>query len=146
MLLPLLLFPAPMIGMDCKVIESVMFHPVDWIYNSISSWIIIRAIGFNSYKDALFIVSQYALKVKQSLISYSDSFHSSVARYSLLLNMTIDDINSVLHEITSSQIEAFNLIDHIHKPRDIRNKRSYFHLVDCSISCLELQMMMMLGQ
>ena len=38
--------------------------------------------------------------------------------------MTIDDIDSVLHEITSTQIEAFNLIDHIHKPKDIRTKRS----------------------
>ena len=38
--------------------------------------------------------------------------------------MTIDYIDVVLHEITSTQIEAFNLIDHIHKPKDIRNKRS----------------------
>ena len=37
--------------------------------------------------------------------------------------MTIDDIDSVLCEITSTQIEAFNLIDHIHKPKDIRTKR-----------------------
>ena len=40
------------------------------------------------------------------------------------LNMTIDDINSVLHEITFTKIEASNLIDHIHKPKDIRTKRS----------------------
>ena len=38
--------------------------------------------------------------------------------------MTVDDIDSVLHEITSTQIKAFNLIDHIHKPSDIRPKRS----------------------
>ena len=38
--------------------------------------------------------------------------------------MTIDDIDSVLCEITSTWIEAFNLIDHIHKPKDIRTKRS----------------------
>ena len=38
--------------------------------------------------------------------------------------MTIDDIESVLHEITYTQIETLNLIDHIHKPRDIRMKRS----------------------
>ena len=71
-----------------------------------------------------FSINQYALKVKQSLISYSDSFHSSDPRYSLLLSMTIDNINSFLHEITSTQIEAFNLTDHIHKPKDIRTKRS----------------------
>ena len=72
----------------------------------------------------MFGVNQYALKVKQSLITYSESFHSSDPRYSFLLNMTTDDIDSVLHEITSTQIEAFNLIDHIHKPKDIRTKRS----------------------
>ena len=62
--------------------------------------------------------------MKQSLISYSESFHSSDPRYSFLSNRTIDDINSVLHEISLTQIEAFNLIDHIHKPNDIRAKRS----------------------
>ena len=113
-----------MIGIDCEVTESVVFHPVDRIYNSISSWIITTAIDFNPYKDALFSINQYALKVKQSFISYSESFHSSDPRYSLLLNMTIDDIDSVLHEITSTQVEAFNLIDHIHKSKDIRTKWS----------------------
>ena len=111
--LPILIFLTTMIGMDCKVTESIMFHSVDWIYNSISLWIIATAIDFNPYRDALFSINQYALKVKQSLISYSDSFHSSEPRYSLLLNMTIDNINSVLHEITYNQFEDFNLIDHI---------------------------------
>ena len=113
-----------MIGMDCEVTESVVFHPVDQIYNSITSRIITTAIDFNPYKDALFSLNQYALKVQQSLISYSGSFHNSDPRYSLILNMTIDNINSVLHEITYTQTETFNLIDHIHKPRNIRTKRS----------------------
>ena len=113
-----------MIGMDCKVTESVVFHPMNQIYNSISLWIITTAINFNPYKDALFSVNQYALKVKQSLLNYSESFHSSDPRCSLLLNMKIYDMDSVLYEITSSQIEAFNLINHIHKPKDIRTKRS----------------------
>ena len=38
--------------------------------------------------------------------------------------MTIDDIDLVLHEITLTQIETFNLIDNIHKSKDIRTKRS----------------------
>ena len=38
--------------------------------------------------------------------------------------MTIDDIDSLLHEITSTQMEALNLINHIHRPKDIRTKRS----------------------
>ena len=91
MLLPLLIFLTTMTGMDCKVTESVVFHSVDWIYNRISSWIITTAIDFNPYRDALFSINQYALKVKQSLIGYSDSFHNSDPRYSLILNMTIDN-------------------------------------------------------
>ena len=38
--------------------------------------------------------------------------------------MTMDDINSVLHEITSTQIETIKLIDNIHRPKDFRMKRS----------------------
>ena len=36
--------------------------------------------------------------------------------------MAINDLDSVLNEITSTQIEASNLIDHIHKPINNRNK------------------------
>ena len=55
------------------VTESVVFHPVDWIYNTLSSWIITTAIDFNPYRDALFSVNQYTLKVKYTLIDYSDT-------------------------------------------------------------------------
>ena len=54
------------LGMNCEVTESVVFHPVDQTCNSISSWIITTAIDLNPYRDALFNVNQYALKVKQS--------------------------------------------------------------------------------
>ena len=124
MLLPLLTLLTTMIGMDCEVTESVVFHSMDWIYNSVSLWILTTAIDFNPYKDALFGVNQHTLKVKQSLISYSEPFHSIDPRYSFLLNMKIDDINLVLHDITLTQIEGFNLIGHIHNPKDIRTKRS----------------------
>ena len=55
---PLLKLLAAMIGMDCEVTESVVFHPMDWIYNSISLWIITTAIDFNPFKDALFGINQ----------------------------------------------------------------------------------------
>ena len=110
--------------MDCKVIELVVFHPVDWIHSSISSWILTTAINFDPYKDALFGINQYALKVKQSFTRYSESFQSDDPRYSLLLNMTMDDINLVLHEITLTQIETLNLIENVHRPKDVRTKRS----------------------
>ena len=38
--------------------------------------------------------------------------------------MTMDDINMVSHEITSTQIETLNLIDNVHRPKDLRMKRS----------------------
>ena len=61
-LLPLLTLLAAMIEMDCEVTETVVFYPVDQIYNSISSWILTTAIDFNPYKDVLFGVNQYALR------------------------------------------------------------------------------------
>ena len=113
-----------MLEMNCEVTESVVFHPVDWICNNITSWVITTAIDYNQYRDALFNVNQYALKVKQSLIDYSDTFYNSDPRYVHILNMKINDLDSVLSEITSTQMEASNLIDDIHKPRNKRHKRS----------------------
>ena len=128
MILALLTLLTTMIGTNCKVIESVMFHPVDWIHNSISSWILTITINFDPYKDALFGINQYTLKVKQSFNRYSESFQSDDPRYPSLLTMTMDDINSVLHGITLTQIEMLNLINSIHRPKDIRMKRSLLPL------------------
>ena len=89
-----------------------------------------------------FGINQYALKVQQSLTRYSESFQSSDLRYSLLLNMTMDDIN----QITTAQIETINLIDNIHRPKDFWMNDLYYPLADCSISCLELQGMRMSDQ
>ena len=113
-----------MTGMDCEIIESVVFHPMDWIHNSINSWILTTAIDFDPHKDAFFGITQYALKIKQSFTRYSESFQIDDPRYSLLLNMTMDDINSVLHKISLTQIETLNLIDNVHRLKDIRKKRS----------------------
>ena len=106
------------------MIESVVFHTMDWIHSSISSWILTTTINFDPYKDALFGINQYALKVKQSFIRYSESFQSDDPRYSLLLNMIMDNINLVLHAITLTQIQMLNLIDNVHRPKDVRTKRS----------------------
>ena len=112
-LLPLLALIATMIVMDCKVTESVVFHPMDWIYNTICSWILTNAIDFNPSKDPLFGINQYALKVQQSLTRYFETFQSSILRYSLLLYMTM-----------VTQIETINLTDNILRPKDFRMKRS----------------------
>ena len=39
--------------------------------------------------------------------------------------MTMDDINLVLHEVTLTQIEMLNLIDNVHRPKDIRIRRPF---------------------
>ena len=83
-----------------------------------------HTIDFDPYKDALFGINQYALKVQQSFTRYSESFQSDDLRYSLLLNMTMGDINSVLCKITLTQIEMLNLIDNVQRPKDIGMKRS----------------------
>ena len=124
MILPLLTSLTVMIGMDCEVNDLVVFYPMDRIHSSISSWILTTAINFNPYKDVLFGVNQYALKIKQSLTRYSESVQNDDPRYSLLLNMTMDDTNSVLCKITSTQIETFKLFDNVHRPKDLRMKRS----------------------
>ena len=124
MVLPLLTLMTTMIGMDCEVIESVVFHVMDQIHNSISSWILTTTIDFNPYKDALFGINQYALKLKQSLTGYSESFQSDDSKYSLLLHMSMNDINLFLSEITLTQIETINLVDNSHIPKDFRTKRS----------------------
>ena len=64
MIFPLLTLPTTMIGMDHEVTESVVFHPMDQIYNNTSLWVITTAIDFNPYKDALLGINVYALKVK----------------------------------------------------------------------------------
>ena len=101
---------------------------MDQIHNSINLSILTTAINFDPYKDVLFGINQYALKVKQSFTRYSESFQSDDLRYSLLLKMTMDDIDSVLCKITSTQIETLNLIDNIHRPEDFRTKRSLLPL------------------
>ena len=81
----------------------------------------------------MFDVNQYALKVKQSLIDYSDTFHNSDPRYVQILNMTIHDLDRALNEIISTQIEASNFIDHIINPEIIETIDPSYLLVDYSI-------------
>ena len=74
------------------------------------------------YRTALLSVNVYTIKVKESLIEYSSTFQNSDPRYSYILNLTLTDLDSILDEITASQDEASNLIDHIHKSQNKRKK------------------------
>ena len=118
-----------MIGMECKVIKLVVFHSMDQIHNGISSWILTTTINLNPYKDALLSISQYVLKVKQSLTRYSESFQSNEPRYPLLLNVTMDAINSVLSKITSTQIETLNLTNNVNRPKDKKILITFWQII-----------------
>ena len=52
-------------NMECRsdVTESVIFHPVDKIGPSITSWIITTAIDFEPYEIMLYNVKEYAKEI-----------------------------------------------------------------------------------
>ena len=50
-----------------EVTESVLFHPIEQIHTSISSWILTTAIDFMPYHIALDRVYQYTYHVKISI-------------------------------------------------------------------------------
>ena len=56
------------VSVNSELTESVVFHPVDQIYNSIISWIIATAIDIMQYRTVLLSVNVYTIKVKESLI------------------------------------------------------------------------------
>ena len=70
------------VSVNSELTESVVFHPVHQIYNSISSWIITTAIDFMPYRTALLSVNVYTIRVKESLIGNSSTFQNSDPRYS----------------------------------------------------------------
>ena len=92
--------------------------------------------------STLLSVNVYTIKV-ESLIEFSSTFQNSDPRYSHILNLTLTDLDSILDEITATQDEASNLIDHIHNSQNKRNKDHSYHLVGYLISYLTLQMMIM---
>ena len=80
--------------MECRsdVTESVIFHPVNKIHTSISSWIITSAKNFEPYEIMLYNVKEYAKEIKNYLISQILIFHQKDPRYTYLFNMILDDI------------------------------------------------------
>ena len=52
------------LGSRSEVTESVMFHPIDNIHTSISSWIINTALDFEPYSIMLYNVNEYAKSIK----------------------------------------------------------------------------------
>ena len=51
-------------GSRSEMTESVLFHPIDNIHTSISSWIITTALDFEPYSIILYNVNEYAKSVE----------------------------------------------------------------------------------
>ena len=107
------------LGTKCELTESVIFQPIDNIQTSKSSRIFSTAVDFTPYLTSLNSVFDYGMNVKETVIDFKNTFYNQHKkphkRYKELLDMTIDDMNLAINEITHMQTEASNLIDHISK-------------------------------
>ena len=108
--------------------ESVIFHPIDNIQTSISSWIITTALDFELSSVMSYNVNEYAKSIKSYLMSQMPLFQYKDPRYTHLFNMTLDDINMATTEISTIRLEASNLIDHALNNNNRRFKRSLLPL------------------
>ena len=76
----------------------------------------------------LYNVNEYAKSVKSYLMSQMPLFQYKDPRYTNLFNMTLDDINMAITGISTTRIEASNLIDHALNNNNRRFKRSLLPL------------------
>ena len=124
----MILMLAMTLGSRSEITESVIFHPIDNIHTSISSWIITTALDFGPYSIMLYNVNEYAKSIKSYLMSQMPLFQYKDPVYTQLFNMTLDDINMAITEISTTRIEASNLIDHALYNNNRRFKRSLLPL------------------
>ena len=80
-----------------EVTESVLFHPIEQIHTSISSWILTTAIDFLPYHIALDRVYHYTYNVKMSINQAFRDFQHEDPKYNQLLSMTLNDLSSALN-------------------------------------------------
>ena len=73
-------------------------------------------------------VNEYAKSIKSYLMSQMPLFQYKDPRYTHPFNMTLDDINLAITEISPIRLEASNLIDHALNNNNIRFKRSLLPL------------------
>ena len=126
--LTMTLMLAMTLGSSSEMTESVIFHPIDNIHTSISSWIVTTALDFEPYNIMLYNVNEYAKSIRNYLISQMPLFQYKDPRYIHLFNMTLDDINMAITEISTTRLEASNLIDHALNNNNKRFKRSLLPL------------------
>ena len=111
-----------------EVTESVLFHPIDQIHTSISSWILTTAIDFLPYHIALDRVYHYTYNVKISINQTFRDFQHEDPKYNQLLSMTLNDLSSALNQIHITRTEVSDLIGHMNNNKNNRHKRSLLPL------------------
>ena len=116
------------LGSRSEMTESVIFHPIDNIHTSISPWIITTALDFEPHSVMLYNVNGYAKSIKSFLMSQMPLFLYRDPRYNHLFNMTPDDINMAITEISTTRHKASNLIDSALNNNNNRFKRSLLPL------------------
>ena len=116
------------LGSRGEITESVIFHPIDNIHTCISSWIITTALDFEPYSVMLYNGNEYARSIKSYLMSQMPFFQYKDPRYTHLFNMTLNDINMLITEISTTRLETSNLIDHVLNNNNRRFKRSLLPL------------------
>ena len=112
------------LGSRSEMTESVLFYPIENINTSISSWIITTTLDFEPYSVMFYNVNKYAKSIKNHLMSQMPFFQYKDPRYTHLFNMILDDINMTITEISTTRLEAYNLIDHAINNKNRRFKRS----------------------
>ena len=111
-----------------EMTESVIFNPIDNIHTNISSWIITTALDFKPCSVMLYNVNEYPKSIKSYLMSQMPLFLYIHPRCTHLFNMTLDDINMAITEISTTRLEASNLIDHALNNNNRKFKRSLLPL------------------
>ena len=76
----------------------------------------------------LYNVNEYTKSIKSYLLSQIPLFQYKVPRYTHQFNMTLDDINMAITEISTTRLEASNLIGNALNNNNRRFKRSLLPL------------------
>ena len=111
-----------------EVTESVLFHLIDQIHTSISSWILTTALDFLPHHIALDRIYHYTYNVKNSINQAYRDFQHEDPKYNHLIFMTLNDLSSTLDQIHITRTEVSDLIGHFNNDKNNRNKRSLLPL------------------
>ena len=106
-----------------EVTESVLFHPIDQIHTSISSWILTTAIDILQYHIALDRVYHYTY-VKFSINQAFRDFQHEDPKYNQLLSTTLSHLISALDQIHITETQVSDLIGHMNHVKNNRHKKS----------------------